>query len=78
MYKNVKLSYFRSTGCNDAVSFCGLRDKNYPDKRKMGFPFDRVYAIETLADFANQYSNMNIDIVTIKFENTVLLPYSNL
>jgi tyrosinase len=27
--------------CNDAASFCGVRDRLYPDKRAMGFPFDR-------------------------------------
>ncbi|XP_071448697.1 phenoloxidase 2-like [Hetaerina americana] len=29
------------TKCPDAASFCGLRDKKYPDKRSMGYPFDR-------------------------------------
>lgn len=29
------------TGCADAVSFCGLRDRKYPDAQSMGFPFDR-------------------------------------
>ena len=27
--------------CDDAVSFCGLKDQKYPDRRNMGFPFDR-------------------------------------
>lgn len=28
--------------CNDASSFCGVRDRLYPDRRPMGFPFDRL------------------------------------
>lgn len=28
--------------CNDAISFCGVRDRLYPDRRAMGYPFDRV------------------------------------
>lgn len=27
--------------CDDASSYCGVRDSKYPDKRAMGFPFDR-------------------------------------
>lgn len=27
--------------CRDASSYCGIRDRLYPDKRNMGFPFDR-------------------------------------
>lgn len=28
--------------CNDASSFCGVRDRLYPDRRAMGYPFDRL------------------------------------
>lgn len=27
--------------CSDASAYCGIRDRQYPDNRKMGFPFDR-------------------------------------
>ncbi|XP_044249056.1 phenoloxidase 3 [Drosophila takahashii] len=27
--------------CKNAASYCGLRDKLYPDRRSMGYPFDR-------------------------------------
>lgn len=27
--------------CKNAVAYCGVRDRLYPDKRNMGFPFDR-------------------------------------
>jgi hypothetical protein len=35
-----------------SMSFCGVKDADYPDKRQMGFPFDRSFAgkvSETLA-----------------------------
>lgn len=28
--------------CNDAASYCGIRDRLYPDKKPMGYPFDRL------------------------------------
>jgi tyrosinase len=28
--------------CSEAASFCGIRDRLYPDKRPMGYPFDRM------------------------------------
>ncbi|CAL1268011.1 unnamed protein product [Larinioides sclopetarius] len=31
----------RTNECMDAVSYCGAKDQLYPDKRAMGFPFDR-------------------------------------
>lgn len=39
--------------CNDAASFCGVRDRLYPDRRAMGFPFDRKgrQGAESLQDF---------------------------
>lgn len=27
--------------CNDAAVYCGVRDRLYPDKKPMGYPFDR-------------------------------------
>ncbi|KAJ2942877.1 hypothetical protein O0L34_g15067 [Tuta absoluta] len=30
--------------CKEASSYCGLKDKLYPDRRAMGFPFDRPAA----------------------------------
>ena len=28
--------------CSDAASYCGVRDRLYPDRRPMGYPFDRL------------------------------------
>lgn len=39
--------------CNDAASFCGVRDRLYPDRRSMGYPFDRLArsGVERLQQF---------------------------
>uniref|UniRef100_A0A8W7PYR4 Tyrosinase copper-binding domain-containing protein n=1 Tax=Anopheles coluzzii TaxID=1518534 RepID=A0A8W7PYR4_ANOCL len=60
--------------CSDAHSFCGLRDKKYPDRRAMGYPFDRRTAdtVATLADFVTPNSNMKTATVQVKFNNTVI------
>lgn len=59
--------------CNDAASFCGLKDQKYPDKRAMGFPFDRPYkAAATLTDFKNLAANMAIGECEIKFTNAII------
>ncbi|KAM3957879.1 phenoloxidase subunit 1 [Aphomia sociella] len=51
--------------CNDAASYCGLRDRKYPDKKHMGFPFDRRSEARTLTDFLKP--NMAVRDCTIKF-----------
>jgi hypothetical protein len=55
--------------CADAASFCGIRDKLYPDKRSMGYPFDRMPrdGVNTLKDFLTP--NMFVRDVTIKFSD---------
>uniref|UniRef100_A0A240PK95 Tyrosinase copper-binding domain-containing protein n=1 Tax=Anopheles epiroticus TaxID=199890 RepID=A0A240PK95_9DIPT len=62
------------TGCNDAHSFCGLRDRTYPDARNMGFPFDRRVAntVRSFQDFVAPYQNMRVTTITIRFTNTVV------
>ncbi|XP_071787368.1 hemocyanin AA6 chain-like [Asterias amurensis] len=43
------------------TSYCGVKNKSYPDKRAMGFPFDRKIDSKTykrVADFANGFPNM--------------------
>lgn len=45
--------------------FCGLKDRKYPDKRAMGYPFDRSArdGIDSLEKFLT--SNMQVQTVTI-------------
>ncbi|XP_035911262.1 phenoloxidase 2-like [Anopheles stephensi] len=63
-----------NVNCNDAHSFCGLRDRRYPDARSMGYPFDRFTpgTIGTLQDFTKPYVNMLVTPVKIRFTNTVI------
>ncbi|XP_053688843.1 phenoloxidase 1-like [Sabethes cyaneus] len=70
----VNQDFDENVDCNDAHSFCGLRDKLYPDKRPMGFPFDRTtpVATTTLNQFIGSNSNMATSTVQIKFTNTVI------
>lgn len=61
--------------CNDAFSFCGLKDRLYPDRRSMGYPFDRMppQGVDTLQQYL--LPNMRVQDVTIKFtEKTVQGP----
>ncbi|XP_058804268.1 phenoloxidase 1-like [Phymastichus coffea] len=59
------------TGCRDGVSFCGLRDLKYPDKRPMGYPFDRVArpGVTTLNEFLTP--NMKVQQITVRFTDTI-------
>ncbi|XP_013167706.1 PREDICTED: phenoloxidase subunit 1-like [Papilio xuthus] len=57
--------------CKDAASYCGIRDRKYPDKRPMGFPFDRPVpaAVQTVNDFLRP--NMAITDCKIRFTDAV-------
>lgn len=59
-------------GCKDAQSFCGLRDRKYPDARSMGYPFDRRprAGVETLAQFLT--GNMAVTQITVRHSDTVV------
>ncbi|XP_031621669.1 phenoloxidase 2-like [Contarinia nasturtii] len=39
--------------CNEAPVFCGLRDRLYPDRKAMGYPFDRLprQGVDQLSQF---------------------------
>ncbi|XP_052895805.1 phenoloxidase 8-like [Anopheles moucheti] len=67
-------------GCNDAHSFCGLRDRTYPDARNMGFPLDRRVpnGVQSFKDFIAPYPNMRVATVTVRFTNTVVRKMSDI
>lgn len=62
----------KKSNCADAISYCGAKDQKYPDKKPMGFPFDRKIVGQTkgraitLDEFA-EHSNMILTDVKIKF-----------
>ncbi|XP_045454185.1 phenoloxidase 1-like [Melitaea cinxia] len=54
--------------CVEASSFCGLKDRLYPDRRAMGFPFDRPSrTAANIQDFI--LPNMSLIDVTIRLQN---------
>lgn len=57
--------------CNDASSFCGIRDRRYPDTRAMGFPFDRnpLAGADRLEQFLTP--NMGVTSCNIVFTDEV-------
>ncbi|KAE8573958.1 Putative prophenoloxidase [Halyomorpha halys] len=64
----------RKSQCYNAVSYCGKRDKLYPDKRPMGFPFDRQprTRAETIQQFLTE--NMMLLPVTVYHKSKVFQP----
>ncbi|CAG9864099.1 unnamed protein product [Phyllotreta striolata] len=60
--------------CNDADSFCGIKDRLYPDRRSMGYPFDRQprTGVDTLRQFLTP--NMRVQDVNIRFTNRTFRP----
>lgn len=54
--------------CNDNYIMCGLRNRKYPDRRPLGFPFDRpaVGNIYTVDDFLSYFPNMSAKLITIR------------
>nr|CCA94920.1 hemocyanin subunit f [Euphrynichus bacillifer] len=52
--------------CADAVSYCGAKDDRYPDKKAMGFPFDREITAHGPVDFATP--NMSFTDIKIQFK----------
>ncbi|GFY67427.1 hemocyanin C chain [Trichonephila inaurata madagascariensis] len=51
----------RTNECVDAVSYCGAKDQLYPDKRAMGFPWDR----EIVANDFNEWRQPNMISIPI-------------
>ncbi|XP_055602435.1 phenoloxidase 8-like [Uranotaenia lowii] len=70
----VNQEFDENVDCNDSHSFCGLRDRLYPDRRPMGYPFDRRAAtsVRTLQDFVGANRNMALASVNVRFTNTVI------
>lgn len=73
-YDDDKIEQSMEGICNDAGSYCGIKDKLYPDRRSMGYPFDRLprEGVATLRQFLT--SNMRVEDVTIKFTDKIFRP----
>ncbi|XP_055317646.1 phenoloxidase subunit 1-like [Sitodiplosis mosellana] len=71
-YKFDKVDQEPSNGvCNDNYIMCGLRNRKYPDRRPLGFPFDRPAAdgVTTVDDFVSYFNNMIAKQITIRHLN---------
>ncbi|XP_034477320.1 phenoloxidase 2 [Drosophila innubila] len=71
-YSNDSVQQLTNTpndACSTAYSFCGLKDKLYPDRRTMGFPFDRRLPNDNLNDLVGAFSNMAKTDLMIKFND---------
>nr|ALJ76679.1 pro-phenol oxidase subunit 1 [Epicauta chinensis] len=60
--------------CNDGDTFCGIKDRLYPDRRSMGYPFDRAPrpGVDTLQQFLTP--NMRVQDVVLQFNNRTIRP----
>ncbi|XP_054737407.1 phenoloxidase 2-like [Anastrepha obliqua] len=58
--------------CSDAASYCGVRDRLYPDRRAMGYPFDRLArsGADRLVNFLTP--NMSIVDVVVRHDNRIV------
>jgi tyrosinase len=58
--------------CTEAASYCGIRDRQYPDRKAMGFPFDRTarQGVEDLKSFLTP--NMRVQEISIVFNDRVV------
>lgn len=65
----IEFSVYSTDVCSDSSSYCGIRNKRYPDRRAMGFPFDRRSEATSLQNFASRSPNMRLGEVTIRFSN---------
>jgi len=63
--------------CDNASSYCGIRNARYPDARSMGYPFDRTPrdGVVTLQQFLTP--NMAVQDVRIRFSNRTVAPLQN-
>lgn len=50
-----------------SMSFCGAKDKDYPDKRPMGYPFDRPFKNLSIAETVETQPNMATRELKIRF-----------
>lgn len=65
--------------CNDAAAFCGIRDRLYPDRKAMGYPFDRVARANVNDVNSFLTPNMRAQDVSIVFnDRTVERPKTRL
>lgn len=58
--------------CSEASAYCGIRNRLYPDKRNMGFPFDRPSATDDKILTAFLLPNMKVADCKIIFTDEIV------
>lgn len=58
--------------CSEASAYCGIRNRLYPDKRNMGFPFDRPSATDDKVLTAFLLPNMKVADCKIIFTDEIV------
>ena len=73
-YEEDRINQDLGGACSDAASFCGIRDRLYPDKKPMGYPFDRLgrQGADTLSAFLTP--NMKTQEISIIHNDRVSGP----
>lgn len=76
-YENDRIDQDLVGSCSDAASYCGVRDRLYPDRQAMGYPFDRVprAGADKLINFLTP--NMSIVDVVVSHQNRTVLRQRN-
>lgn len=76
-FKQVENAQADGQTCDNASSYCGIRNARYPDARSMGYPFDRTPrdGVVTLQQFLTP--NMAVQDVRIRFSNRTVAPLQN-
>ncbi|XP_057318501.1 phenoloxidase 1 [Microplitis mediator] len=71
-YKDDEVQQDEPRGCKNAASYCGLRDRKYPDNRSMGYPFDRRprNGVQNLQQFLT--GNMRVVDISIRYNDAVV------
>lgn len=72
-YEQDKVDSPQSTPqCDNSSSYCGVRDSKYPDRRAMGFPFDRTprAGVSSLEQFLTP--NMAVLDMKIRFTDRIV------
>ncbi|KAK5638832.1 hypothetical protein RI129_013127 [Pyrocoelia pectoralis] len=76
-YKYDRVEQDTNVPCTEGSSYCGIKDKLYPDRRCMGYPFDRAprKGVSTLQQFLTP--NMIVKPVIIRFTNRTIRKQQN-
>jgi tyrosinase len=68
-----ELSMPAQPGKCTSLSYCGLKDRQYPDTREMGYPFNRPFA-KSIADTVAEHDNMDWRTTAIRCVNIPAAP----